>query len=145
MRDAQARLVRAKARGGLVSARKPRARDYESIVRQRCGTLSPAHRRVADSLLADGRRAALEPIATVARDLRTSESTVVRFAHALGFKGYPELRDELRERFLATATSLDRFSPSAAAPKPERAATLERVLTADADSILRTLAQVPRE
>ena len=135
----------APARGGLVTARRTRDRDYESIVRERYATLSPAHRKVADYLLADGRRAALEPIATVARDLRTSESTVVRFAQALGFKGYPELRDELRERFLATATSLDRFAASASAPKRERAATLERVLTEDADSILRTLAQVPRE
>ena len=120
-------------------------RDYEAVVRQHYAKLSPAHRKVADYLLADGRRAALAPIADVAKSLNTSESTVVRFAQTLGYKGYPDLRDQLRERFLATATSLDRLAASAATPKSERAATLERILTEDADSILRTLAQVPRE
>jgi len=130
-----------------VSARRARSgqRDYEAVVRQHYARLSPAHRKVADYLLADGRRAALEPIATVAKSLQTSESTVVRFAQSLGYKGYPDLRDQLRERFLATATSLDRLAASAVAPKGARAATLERILTEDADSILRTLAQVPRE
>ncbi len=130
-----------------MSARRARSgqRDYEAVVRQHYARLSPAHRKVADYLLADGRRAALEPIATVAKSLQTSESTVVRFAQSLGYKGYPDLRDQLRERFLATATSLDRLAASAVAPKGARAATLERILTEDADSILRTLAQVPRE
>lgn len=130
-----------------MSARKARTgqRDYEAIVRQHYAKLSPAHRKAADYLLADGRRAALAPIADIAKALHTSESTVVRFAQTLGYKGYPDLRDQLRERFLATATSLDRLAASAAAPKGERTATLERILTEDADSILRTLAQVPRE
>ena len=119
--------------------------DFESLVRERYTALSPAHRKIADYLLADGRRAALEPIATVASDLRTSESTVVRFAQTLGYPGYPELRDQLRERFLATATSLERLQASAAGPKAKRSETLERVLAEDADSIMRTLAQIPRE
>jgi len=129
-----------------VSARRARANgDYESLVRARYAKLSPAHRKVADYLLADGRRAALEPIATVARNLSTSESSVVRFAQALGYKGYPDLRDRLRERFLSTATSLDRLAASASGPKSERGAVLERVLAEDADSIMRTLAQIPHE
>ena len=119
--------------------------DYESLVREHYTKLSPAHRRVADFLLADGRRAALEPIATVAKNLRTSESTVVRFAQTLGYKGYPELRDQLRERFLATATSLDRLAASGVGAKKPRGAILERVLAEDADSIMRTLAQIPAE
>ncbi len=129
-----------------MSARRARANgDYESLVRAHYAKLSPAHRKVADYLLADGRRAALEPIATVARNLRTSESSVVRFAQALGYKGYPDLRDQLRERFLSTATSLDRLAASASGPKSERGAVLERVLAEDADSIMRTLAQIPHE
>src|SRR5260370_40613961 len=107
----------APARRRLVSARRARSgqRDYEAIVRQRYAKLSPAHRKVADYLLADGRRAALEPIATVAPALRTSESTVVRLPQALGFKEYPDLRDGLRARSLATPTSPDRVAPRASA------------------------------
>lgn len=119
--------------------------DYESLVRENYARLSPAHRRVADYLLADGRRAALEPIATVARNLHTSESTVVRFAQTLGYRGYPELRDQLRERFLATATSLDRLAASSVDATRPRGSILDRVLAEDADSIMRTLAQTPTE
>jgi len=118
--------------------------NFEALVRQRYAQLSPAHRRIADHILADGRRAALEPIANVAKSLRTSESTVVRFAQALGFAGYPEMRDQLRERFLETATSLDRLAASAAHPDGARGGILERTLAEDADSIIRTLAQVDR-
>jgi DNA-binding MurR/RpiR family transcriptional regulator len=124
-----------------VSARRSRANgDFEALVRDRYASLSPAHRRIADHLLADGRRAALEPIATVAKTLGTSESTVVRFAQSLGFDGYPELRDQLRERFLVTATSLDRL---AAERGSARGSILERVLAEDADAVLGTLAQIP--
>jgi len=127
-----------------VSPRRARANgDYESLVRERYASLSPAHRKIADYLLADGRRAALEPIATVAKSLHTSESTVVRFAQSLGFEGYPELRDQLRERFLVTATSLDRLAAAAAEPASARRSVLERVLAEDADAVLGTLAQIP--
>ena len=132
----------ARAHGRLVSARRGRANgDLESLVRAKYAELSPAHRRIADYLLADGRRAALEPIAAVARNLRTSESTVVRFAQSLGYEGYPELRDQLRERFLTTATSLDRLA--AAEPTGTRGSVLERVLAEDADAVLGTLAHIP--
>lgn len=127
-----------------MSPRRARANgDYESLIRERYAALSPAHRRIADYLLADGRRAALEPIATVAKSLRTSESTVVRFAQSLGFEGYPELREQLRERFLVTATSLDRLAAAAAEPASARRSVLERVLAEDADAVLGTLAQIP--
>lgn len=119
--------------------------DFEALVRERYSLLSPAHRKIADHLLADLRRAALEPIASVARDLDTSESTVVRFAQSLGFPGYPELREQLRERFLTTATSLDRLAASASTPHAARDSELERVLAEDADAVLGTLAQIPHK
>lgn len=111
------------------------------MVRARYQELSPAHRKVAQYLLVDGRRAALVPAAEIAATLKLSEATVVRFAKAVGFPGYPELRDQLRERFLTYATSLDRL----AATSHDRTDVLSRVLADDADSILRTLAQVPSE
>ena len=126
-----------------MSARRSRVNgDFEALVRERYASLSPAHRKIADYLLADSRRAALEPIATVARDLHTSESTVVRFAQSLGYPGYPELREKLRETFLTTATSLDRL---AAERGSVRGSILEQVLAEDADAVLGTLAQIPVE
>lgn len=127
-----------------MSPRRARAGgDFDAVVRERYASLSPAHRQVADYLIADGRRAALEPVAAVARALGTSESTVVRFAQSLGFAGYPELREQLRERFLTTATSLDRLAAGAAEPGGARGSVLERVVAEDADALLATLAQIP--
>ena len=100
-----------------------RAVGFDALVRQRYVKLSPAHRRIADYLLADGRRAALVPAADIAKTLDMSEATVSRFAQALGYDGYPQLRDRLRERFLVTATSLDRLAASAEQP---RGSVLER-------------------
>ncbi|CAN5219117.1 MurR/RpiR family transcriptional regulator [soil metagenome] len=113
-------------------------------MRARYGELSPAHRRVAQYLLADGRRAALVPAADVAWTLQLSEATVVRFAKALGFEGYPALRQQLRERFLTYATSLDRLAATSDERARDRTDVLARVLADDADSILRTLALVPQ-
>jgi DNA-binding MurR/RpiR family transcriptional regulator len=118
--------------------------EFDALVRGRYATLSPAHRRVADYLLADGRRAALVPAADVADTLKMSEATVSRFAQALGFGGYPELRDRLRERFLTTATSLDRLNASTETPAP-RGSVLERVMAEDADAVMGTLAHLPRQ
>ncbi len=129
------------ARRARAGAKRP---DFETLVRERYGELSPAHRRVADHVLADGRRAALVPAADVAKSLGMSEATVVRFAQALGFEGYPELRELLREGFLTTATSLDRLAASSAGSIGERGSVLERVLAEDADTIMRTLAQIPQ-
>jgi DNA-binding MurR/RpiR family transcriptional regulator len=117
-----------------------RAVEFDTLVRERYANLSPAHRRVADYLLADGRRAALVPAADIAKTLDMSEATVSRFAQALGFDGYPQLRDRLRERFLVSATSLDRLAASAEQPS---GSVLGRVLAEDADSVLGTLAQIP--
>jgi len=132
-----------------VSARRPRTvrkrPEFEALVRSRYTALSPAHRRVADHLLADGRRAALVPAADIAKSLGVSEATVVRFAQALGFEGYPELREQLREGFLTTATSLDRLAASSSDAVGGRSSVLERVLAEDADTIMRTLAQIPVE
>ncbi len=113
--------------------------DFVALVRERYATLSPAHRRVADHLLADGRRAALVPAAEIARDLGLSEATVVRFARSLGYSGYPRLREQLRERFLTHATSLDRLAATSGAG---RTGVLARVLTDDSDAIMGTLAQI---
>jgi DNA-binding MurR/RpiR family transcriptional regulator len=125
----------------MATRRTSPALEFDALVRRRYAKLSPAHRKVADYLLADGRRAAIVPAADIAKTLAMSEATVSRFAQALGFGGYPELRDLLRERFLTTATSIDRLNASTE-PTVARGSVLERVLAEDADAVLGTLAQI---
>ncbi len=54
--------------------------------------LRPAEQRVAAAVLADPARAAESSITVLARECRTSETTVLRFCRAVGLPGYPDLR-----------------------------------------------------
>ncbi len=55
-------------------------------------SLRPAERRVAQAVLADPMSVAERSISALARQCKTSETTVLRFCRAVGLKGYPELR-----------------------------------------------------
>jgi DNA-binding MurR/RpiR family transcriptional regulator len=66
---------------------------------------TPSHRRVAEVILKNQQLASYSEIAEISERAAVNASTVVRFAKALGFKGWPELQQELRVRYLATLTS----------------------------------------
>ena len=55
-------------------------------------SLSPAERRVAQVVVDEAPTAARLTITELAERAGTSETTVIRFCRAMGFKGYPELR-----------------------------------------------------
>lgn len=55
-------------------------------------TLPPSMRRVAETILAHQDSASTLTISELARQCNTSETSVVRFCHALGVGGYSELR-----------------------------------------------------
>ncbi len=58
--------------------------------------LTKQQKRVAEFFLSQGSEAAFLSVAQVARQVKTSQATVVRFTQALGFKGYPEVQEELQ-------------------------------------------------
>ena len=65
-----------------------------------------------------------------------SESTVVRFADALGYEGYPQLQKALQELIRHRLTTSQRFEMSAEMPQ---SMVLSRVLKADMQNIRNTL------
>ncbi len=71
------------------------------------GSLSEGQKKLAEYLLNDGSSLAMMTAWEVARAVGVSESTVIRFAKGLGYKGFPnlkrELRKELTAKFKATA------------------------------------------
>lgn len=87
---------------------------FESIQSAYPG-LSKGGRRVAELIVSKPEEVALSSAAQIARQLKVSESTVVRFASAIGFDGYPALRRTLQEDLLRYASPADRLSK--AAPK----------------------------
>jgi DNA-binding MurR/RpiR family transcriptional regulator len=58
--------------------------------------LTASQKRMASYLLAGHDEAAFLPAAALARRIDVSEATVVRFARAIGYSGFPEPQPRLR-------------------------------------------------
>lgn len=100
--------------------------------------LSEGQRRIADCLLNDPDGAAFWNASAVGERAKVSESTVVRFAQFLGYKGFPEMRSalvaETRERIQKQARFLE-------AP-PSAASTLIEVARRDVANIQTALSHI---
>lgn len=59
-------------------------------------TLTPAERRIAEAVLAEPTLLAFGTVSDLADHVGTSRPTIVRFANALGFKGYTQLQRHVR-------------------------------------------------
>ena len=68
-------------------------------------SLTKSHKRVVDVLVSNLQLASYADIPEIADRAMVNGSTVVRCAQALGFKGWPDLQQELRARFLASLSS----------------------------------------
>src|SRR5690242_7210078 len=80
------------------------------LVRHRLDSLSPAERRLARALLASYPIAGLESVARFAERAGVSPPMVTRFITKLGFRGYPEFQEILREEVQARLSSpLERY------------------------------------
>ncbi len=75
------------------------------LVRQRLDSLSPAERKLGRVLLASYPIAGLESVVRFAERARVSPPTVTRFITKLGFSGYPEFQETLRNEVQARMSS----------------------------------------
>lgn len=81
------------------------------IIKSRFDGLTAAHRSIGTYVAGNIADAAFMNIQELARACGVSEASVVRFARAMGFAGYPELKSEIQSSFLTQvnlATKLDR-------------------------------------
>lgn len=67
--------------------------------------LSPAHQRVHEAVAGNHQLASYCEIAEIALRAGVDNSTVVRFAQRVGFRGWPSLQQELRARYLASLST----------------------------------------
>ena len=71
--------------------------------------LSKGHRRIATFITERSEKAAFMTAVTLGKSCGVSESTVVRFATAMGYEGYPELQAALQELVRQRLTASERF------------------------------------
>ena len=69
--------------------------------------LSKSHRRIADYINQHYDKAVYMTAGKLAEMTQVSESTVVRFAVAMGYEGYPEMQHSMQKNVLATVLKAD--------------------------------------
>ena len=101
--------------------------------------LSKSHRRIADYIVDHYDKAVFMTAAVLGEQVGVSESTVVRFAIALGYEGYPQMQHAMQELARHRLTAAQRFDMSADLAEEE---VLPTVIRADMQNIRRTVEQL---
>ncbi len=71
--------------------------DIVRMINEHRDKLSKGHKKIADYILEHSDDAAFMTAMELGQALGISESTVVRFASRIGYKGYPEMQDALQQ------------------------------------------------
>lgn len=105
--------------------------------------LSKSHKRIADYVLENYEKAAFLTAAKLGEATGISVSTVVRFATSLGYEGYPEFQEALRETIKGKLTSTQRIEVAGTQILDND--LLTTVLQKDREMIRTTLSSVSKE
>ncbi len=101
--------------------------------------LSKSQKKIADYILQHYDKVVLATAVSLAESVGVSESTVVRFASALGYEGYPELKKALQELVRHRLTAEQRFEMSEGLDPVH---VLPTVLKTDMQNIRNTIDQM---
>ena len=118
--------------------------SQELIERIKLGSkpLSKSHRRIAQYIASHYDKAVYMTAVALGRACGVSESTVVRFAMARGYEGYPELREALASVVRQRLTSEQRFELTQGL---EQSDVLAAVLKNDARNIRKTMEGISQQ
>lgn len=78
-------------------------------IQNRYSSLSKNQKKIADYLGNTGIEVSFDSITELSHKIGVSESSIVRFAKELGYKGYPNFRKELQAEFRRTSGAASRF------------------------------------
>lgn len=101
--------------------------------------LSKGHRRIAEFIVEHYDKAIHMTASKLGEQVGISESTVVRFADALGYEGYPQLQKSLQELVMHRLTAVQRVEMGS---EIEQTDVLVTVLKADMQNIRQTIDEV---
>ncbi len=101
--------------------------------------LSKGHRRIAEYIMQHYDKAVFMTASSLGERVGVSESTVVRFAAALGYEGYPQLQRALQELVRHRLTAVQRFEMTSDLDPSQ---ILQTVLKADMHNIRSTIEEI---
>ena len=102
--------------------------------------LSKGHNKLVQYITDNYDKAAFMTASKLGETVGVSESTVVRFATEIGFKGYPELQKELQRMIKSKLTAVQRMEVSSNLIGEQDA--IKKVLNGDIELIRKTLESV---
>jgi DNA-binding MurR/RpiR family transcriptional regulator len=113
------------------------------LIKSKTPDMSKGHKRIAEYISENFGKAAYMTAAKLGEETNVSESTVVRFAAILGFAGYPELGQALREYTGSKLTSVERISVMNEQVGEDE--VYDKILNMDIDKLKKTLENGSRE
>lgn len=118
-------------------------KDLISLIKVNFPRLSKGQKLIAEYILNHYDKAAFMTASKLGEMVGVSESTVVRFANALGFSGYPSLQRALQELIKNKLTTVQRLSMSNS--YSDNSTLLKKILKADMDNIRSTIDEISNE
>lgn len=115
-------------------------RDLLNRIQVRFKKLSKGQKRIADYILNNYNKVAFMTAASLGQAVDVSESTVVRFANALGYGGYPKLQKALQESIKTKLTTVQRFEMSKELESNTN--IYKKIMTQDIENVQRTLEEL---
>ncbi len=106
-------------------------------------SFSKSQKKIASYILEQYDKAAYMTALKLGNEVGVSESTVVRFANALGYEGFPELQEELREIVKNKLTTLQRYEIML--EKVGNQDILTKVINSDISKLKSTVEQIDKE
>lgn len=117
--------------------------DLIKLIQSKFHYLSKGQKIIAQFIMSNYDKAAFMTAARLGAKVGVSESTVVRFANAVGFIGYPQLQKQLQEMVKTRLTTVQRIEMSSDYSNEE--SILKNVLKADMENIRSTMDEIDND
>ena len=117
-----------------------KAKDLSNRINEAYGKLSKGQKRLATYITDNYDKAVFLTAAKLGESVGVSESTVVRFATHLGYKGYPEFQQALEEQVKNKLNSVQRMEVTYG--RINQSKILDTVMRADAEKLHSTLSKI---
>lgn len=120
-------------------------KDLLIVIEENMPSFSKGQKRIGNYLLAHYEKAVLLTAAKLGAKVEVSESTVVRFAIEVGYNGYPEFQDALKEAVKNKLTSRQRMELTTDFYIREGKEILPQVLKSDIEKLNATINNIDTE
>jgi len=114
---------------------------YGRLLNSKAESLTPSQKKLLNYILANDEEAVFLNVQDLATRVKISVATVVRLAKALGYAGFPEFQQELRNLFRDKLTTVSRLQKAAQKETSEEN-VLVKVFQQDIENITETMKQV---